>query len=169
MRKIRNCFSDVLLSVLNIIKFLFSGRDGAKTVIDQMIEILKTESLIKSVEVNAELFHADVALMSYSITLLYNLTFEKKIFYDLKLKNVINICENLFGAKDKTIQFAARTLSAILNKEDIDEMDSPTKVARYYLYFIENTIDDLTLTYHGIKLDGVLTNLEGMLTSVGFI
>jgi len=130
--------------------------------VDQMIEILKTESLIKSVKINVELFHADVALMSYAITLLYNLTFEKKIFFDLKDKNVINICKNLYNAKDKTIQFAARTLGTILNQEDIDNIYHPTKVARSYLYFIENTIDDITLTYHGIKLDGVLTNLESM-------
>lgn len=130
-----------------------------------MIEILATESLIRSVSKNAELFHADVALMSYAITLLYNLTFEKKIFFNLKDEKVINICKNLFNAKDKTIQFAARTLAAILNKEDIDEIDSPTKVARSYLYFIENTIDDITLTYHGIKLDGILTNLEGFCLS----
>ena len=128
-----------------------------------MIEILATESLIRSVSKNAELFHADVALMSYAITLLYNLTFEKKIFFDLKKdEKVTNICKNLFNAKDKTIQFAARTLAAILNKKDIDEIDSPTKVARSYLYFIENTIDDITLTYHGIKLDGILTNLESL-------
>jgi len=142
--------------------FFSSGIYFDKTMVDQMIEIIKTKALIKSVQINAELFHADVALMSYSITLLYNLTFEKKIFYDLKDKNIIDICEELYTAKDKTIQFASRTLGAILNQEDIDIIDSPSKVARSYLYFIENTIDDVTLTYHGIKLDGVLTNLEGI-------
>lgn len=101
--------------------------------------------------------------MSYSITLLYNLIFEKKIFHHLKTKNVSDICENLYKSKERTIQFASRTLGAILNQEDIDELDSPSNVARSYTYFIENTIDDITLTYHGIKLDGVLTNLEGMI------
>ncbi|CAF3728572.1 unnamed protein product [Rotaria sp. Silwood1] len=72
------------------------------------------------------------------------------------------ICKKLYKAQDATIQFAARTLAAILNQEDIDEIDSPSKMARSYVYFIENTIDDVTLTYHGIKLDGVLTNLEAI-------
>jgi hypothetical protein len=130
--------------------------------IDQMILILRTEALIKSVRIHGEFFHADVALMSYSITLLYNLIFEKKIFYELKDKNVIDICEKLYKAKDRTIQFAAQTLSAILKREHIDQIESPTEVARSYLYIIEHTIDDITLTYHGIRLDGVLTNLEGI-------
>ncbi|CAF4929643.1 unnamed protein product [Rotaria sp. Silwood1] len=136
--------------------------DTTRTVVDQMIEILKDKSLIEHVNKNVGLFHPDVALMSYSITLLYNLTFEKKIFYDLKDRNVINSCKKLYKAQDATIQFAARTLAAILNQEDIDEIDSPSKMARSYVYFIENTIDDVTLTYHGIKLDGVLTNLEAI-------
>src|SRR5204863_216696 len=133
---------------------------------DQMIKIIKTKALIKSVRLNAELFHADVALMSYSITLLYNLTFEKKIFYILKDKNVRRSCKKLYKAKDKTIQFASRTLGAILNQEDIDAINSPSKVVRSCLYFIENTIDDETLAYHGIKLDGVLTNLESMFINI---
>jgi predicted transcriptional regulator len=133
-----------------------------KSVVDQMIEILEAESLINSVLGNFELFHADVGLVSYAITLLYNLTFEKKIFYHLKDKEVIGVCENLYEAKDKTIEFASRTLGAILNQEEIDEIDSPTRVARSFLYLIENTIDDVTLIYHGIKLDGVLSNLESM-------
>jgi len=149
-------------SVVPFITFVFLGTDFGKTMVEQMIEILKTKSLITSVRENAELFHSDVALMSYSITLLYNLTFEKKIFYDLKNREVISVCEELYTARDKTIQFASRTLGAILNQEDIDEIDSPSKVARSYLYFIENTLDDVTLTYHGIKLNGVLTNLESM-------
>ncbi|CAF2946201.1 unnamed protein product [Rotaria sp. Silwood2] len=143
-------------------EFFIKKFDSDKTVVDQMIEILQEKSLINSVCKNAASFHPDVALMSCSITVLYNLTFEKKIFYDLKDRNVIDICKKLYKAKDTTIQFAARTLAAILNQEDIDEMDSPSKVSRSYLYFIENTIDDVTLTHHGIKLDGVLTNLEGM-------
>ncbi|CAF0969563.1 unnamed protein product [Rotaria sordida] len=137
--------------------------DAGRTVIDQVINILKEGSLIKSVSENIELFHPDVALMSYSITVLYNLTFEKKIFHDLKDKKVIDICKPLYKARDKTIQFAARTLAAILNKEDIDKINNPSIIARSYLYLIENTIDDVTLTYHGITLDGVLTNLEGMI------
>jgi hypothetical protein len=135
--------------------------------VDQILRILETEWLVVSVCANPDIFHPDFALMSYSITLLYNLTFEKKIFYNLKERNIIGICEELYKAKDKTIQFASRTLGAILKQEDIDIINSPSKVARSYLYFIENTIDDDTLTYHGIKLDGVLTNLEGMFTVNG--
>ncbi|UJR07651.1 hypothetical protein I4U23_011939 [Adineta vaga] len=144
----------------NTREFFVRRINFSTTMVDHMIGILRSEPLIISVHKNAELFHADVALMSYSITLLYNLTFEKKIFYDLKYRNVISVCEKLYEAIDRTIQFASRTLGAILNQEDIDEIDSPSKVARSYLYFIENTIDDITLTYHGIRLDGVLTNLE---------
>jgi hypothetical protein len=81
--------------------------------IDQMIMILRTPSLIKSVCKHQEFFHADVMLISYSIILLYNLTFEKKIFNELKDKIVIKICEKLYQAKDRTIQFAAQTLCAI--------------------------------------------------------
>ncbi|CAF0948974.1 unnamed protein product [Rotaria sordida] len=143
-------------------EFFIRKFDAGRTVIDQVINILKEKSLIKSVNENIELFHPDVALMSYSITVLYNLTFEKKIFHDLKDKKVIDICKPLYKARDKTIQFAARTLAAILNKEDIDKINNPSIIARSYLYLIENTIDDVTLTYHGIKLDGVLTNLEAI-------
>ncbi|CAF3480761.1 unnamed protein product [Rotaria socialis] len=139
--------------------------DTDKTVVDQMIEILKGLSSIESIYRNTKLFHADVALMSYSIALLYNLTFERKIFYELRTRNVKDICKELYKAKDKTIQFASRTLAVILNQEDIDSIDSPSKVADSYLYFIENTIDNSTVTHHGIKLDGVLINLEVIIQS----
>ena len=142
--------------------------------IDQVISILNTRSLIESIRKHGQFFHPDVALMSYSITILYNLTFEKKIFYELKekridsepedrrqTKSVRELCEELYAAKDRTIQFAAQTLYAVLQKEDIDQIDNPGEVARSYLYLIENALDDWSLTYHGIKLDGVLTNLEG--------
>ena len=83
--------------------FFFLGIEFDKTIVGQMIRILTTEKLINSLRKNTELFHADVALMSYAITLLYNLTFEKKIFYILKERNFIVTCEKLFIAEDKTI------------------------------------------------------------------
>ncbi|CAF3762173.1 unnamed protein product [Rotaria sordida] len=44
--------------------------DVHQPIIDQMINILRTESLVATVYKNHELFHADVDLMSWSITLL---------------------------------------------------------------------------------------------------
>ena len=131
--------------------------------IDQMLKIISSVVLRESVKINANFFHADVGLISYSTTILYNLVFDKKIFRHVKDRKPSNILEQLYDAKDRTIQFAARTLAAILEKEEIDELVQPSDIARSFLYMIENTIDELSHTFHGIKLDGVLTNLEGML------
>ena len=131
--------------------------------IDQMLKIIGNEILRESVKINTSFFHADVGLISYSTTVLYNLVFDKKIFRHIKDRKPSNALEHLYKAKDRTIQFAARTLAAILEKDEIDELDGPVDIARSFLYMIENTIDELSHTFHGIKLDGVLTNLEGML------
>ncbi|CAF4688559.1 unnamed protein product [Rotaria sp. Silwood1] len=132
-----------------------------KKIIDQMVIILSRPSLIESVTLNHQLFHADVGLVSYAITLLYNLIFEKKIFFRLKENtNVLAACLQLQQAKDQTIKFGSYTLSAILNQKDIDEINNPSKSAQSYLFYIENMIDEPSRIYHGVKLNGVLTNLE---------
>ncbi|CAF2638603.1 unnamed protein product [Rotaria sp. Silwood2] len=126
-----------------------------------MVKILSQPSLIESVTLNHQLFHADVGIVSYAITLLYNLIFEKKIFFRLKEnENVLAACLKLQEAKDRTIKFGSYTLSAVLNQKDIDEINNPSKTAQSYLYYIENMIDEPSRTYHGVKLNGVLTNLE---------
>ncbi|CAF4164243.1 unnamed protein product, partial [Rotaria sp. Silwood2] len=115
---------------------------------------------MNSVCMNDGLFHGDVGLMSYALALLFNLTFEMKIFYHLKEKQFYNICDQIVYAKERIIQFASHTLSVILKQEYIDTINSPTTLARNYIFFIEHTIDEISLTYHGITLNGVLTNLE---------
>ncbi|CAF2477102.1 unnamed protein product [Rotaria sp. Silwood2] len=134
--------------------------DVHQPIIDQMISILRTESLVASVYKKYEFFHADVDLISWTITLLYNLTFEEKIFLLLKEKKLGETCAVLHNAENRTIQFASQTLSVILNQENIDEISNPLNMAQNYLFYIENTINEQSLTYHGIKLDGVLANLE---------
>ena len=84
----------------------------------------------------------------------------RKIRLDLKEKKPFAVLERLATAKDTTIQFTSTTLKAILEKDKIDEINHPTTIARSYLYMISNTIDEISHTFHGIKLEGVLTNLE---------
>jgi hypothetical protein len=137
-----------------------------KTIIDQMVTIISQQSLIDTVLHNDQIFHADVGIVSYAITLLYNLIFEKKIFFRLKENPIVlDACSILQSGKNATIQFAAHTLSAVLNQKDIDEINSPSIVAHSYLHYIVNMIDEPTHVYHGIRLDGVLTNLESMFAS----
>ncbi|CAF4160657.1 unnamed protein product [Rotaria socialis] len=115
----------------------------------------------ESVYANQQLFHADVGLVSYAITLLYNLVFEKKIFYLLRQDmRVLNACSELERAKDLTIQFGSQTLLAILNQKEIDQINNPSEIVQNYLHYIENMIDEPEHTYHGVRLNGVLTNLE---------
>ena len=97
------------------------------------------------------------------MTLLYNLIYERTIFENLKKGNLLDICQRFSLVEDRTIVFASQTLYTILTEEHIDQMKNPSKIARSYLYIIENTIDDVSLMFHGIKLDGVLTHLEGKL------
>ncbi|CAF3767804.1 unnamed protein product [Rotaria sordida] len=137
----------------------FIGKN--RRIIDQMVMILSQPSLIDSVTHNHQLFHADVGMVSYAITLLYNLIFEKKIFFRLKEnETILDACYRLQKANDQTIKFGSYTLSAILKQKDIDEINNPSKTAQTYLFYIENMIDEPSRIYHGVKLNGVLTNLE---------
>ena len=122
---------------------------------------MKNELLTKNLSTHLESLHGDAALISYALTLLYNLIYEKTIFERLKKENqLLKMCQHFFQVKDQTIQFTSQTLYTILTEEHIDHIRNPTAIAQSYLYIIGNTIDDVTLIYHGIKLDGVLTNLE---------
>ncbi|CAF0840187.1 unnamed protein product [Adineta ricciae] len=134
--------------------------DHNESMVDQVLAIISRDYLIYSVQFNSLPFHCDVALVSYSLVMLYNLTFDEAIHKHLKSKKPFNTLKRLHAAKDKIIRFTSRTLAAILQKEKIDEIDSPSKIAKSYLYMIENTLDNIDLMFHGIKLDGVLTNLE---------
>ncbi|CAF4386835.1 unnamed protein product [Rotaria socialis] len=131
-------------------------------IIDHMINIIRTESLIASVHENDELFHSDVHLVSCAITLLYNLTFENKILLLLKEKNLAEFCTKLHTAKQRTIQFASQTLSILLNQNNIDAIKYPLIMAQNYLFYIENTLHERSLVYNGVKLNGALTYLELM-------
>lgn len=137
-----------------------SGPDP--TILDQMINILRRESLITSVHQHSESFHADVDLMSSAITLVYNLAFDKTILSMLKENEFDRICDKLHTARDRTIKFASKTLSARLNQGNIDEINGPLNLALNYLFHIENAINVSSLIYRGIKLDGILANLEGI-------
>ncbi|CAF0947431.1 unnamed protein product [Adineta ricciae] len=134
--------------------------DHNESMVDQMLALISRKYLIGSVQINRLPFHCDVALVSYSLVMLYNLTFDETIHKHLKNKKPFNTLKRLHAAKDKIIRFTSRTLVAILQKEKIDEIDSPSEIAKSYLYMIENTLDNIDLMFHGIKLDGVLTNLE---------
>ena len=131
-----------------------------KLIIDQIIEIITKESLIKSVRINPSFYHCDVSLIAYSLILLYNLIFEMKIFSYLKEIRVLEVLEKLRQAKDRTIEFTSGALVAILSQEKIDQIERPTKLARSYLFMIENTVDELSHMFHGIKLERILTDLE---------
>ena len=113
--------SKVPISII-FINIIFSALDIHQNIVDQMINILRTESLIASVHENYAAFHADVDLMSSAITLLYNLAFEDNIFSLLKEKDFGEICTKLHTAKQRTIQFASQTLSTRLNENNIDEI-----------------------------------------------
>ncbi|CAM4828359.1 unnamed protein product [Rotaria magnacalcarata] len=142
-------------------KYFYLGSQSNNKIISQMIKIISRPSLIESVYANQQLFHADVGLVSYAIILLYNLVFEKKIFYLLRQDStVLNACSELARTKDLTIQFGSQTLLAVLNQKEIDEINNPSKIAQNYLHYIEYMIDEPEHTYHGVRLNGVLTNLE---------
>ncbi|UJR07883.1 hypothetical protein I4U23_012165 [Adineta vaga] len=149
-----------LTSTIAIRSCFYTNHDRNETMVDQMLALISEESLIKSVKVHVLSFHADVALMSYSLVLLYNLVFDETIHRHIKDKKPFDALKELYVAKDKVIQFTSRTLAAILRKDKIDKIDNPAKIAKSYLYLIENTLEDPSLIFHGIKLDGVLTNLE---------
>ena len=138
----------------------FDPLHDQKKMIDQVIEVIKKKSLIRSVQVNRSFYHCDVSSVGYCLILLYNLIFEAKIFSYLKEKRLVEVLEKLRQAKDRTIEFTSGALVAFLNQEKIDEIQSPTKLARSYLFMIENTVDEVSHIFHGIKLERVLTDLE---------
>ncbi|CAF0993164.1 unnamed protein product [Didymodactylos carnosus] len=135
--------------------------EATNHIIDKILDILSTNSLIESIMNNQQAFHVDVSVISYSITLLYNLVFHRQLFSILKAnKRLLDICLRLQMVKDRSIHFVAQTLSKILvDQTNIDDIKQPRRIAKAYLYYIENTVDEPTQTHHGIKLDGVFTNL----------
>lgn len=138
-------------------------RYADQSIIDLVLSILQNELYTKDLAFHLESLHADAALISYALTLLYNLIYERTILEKLKKDNFVEICQQFSLVDDRTIVFTSQTLYTILTEEHIDHMKHPSEIARSYLYIIENTIDDVALMFHGIKLDGVLTHLEGKL------
>ncbi|CAF1178736.1 unnamed protein product, partial [Didymodactylos carnosus] len=122
-------------------------------IIDQILMILTSD--------NEQLYHPDAGVISYSITLLYNLMFEKQLVAVLKEKNISNICSKLQLRKDKRIQFASQTLLVTLDEKiDIDTIHDPDKLLQAFIYYIKNSIDELRQSHDGVKLDGVLEKFK---------
>ncbi|CAF3660242.1 unnamed protein product [Rotaria sp. Silwood1] len=111
----------------------------SRTIVDDILSILNTESLIKSVHENSQLFHVDVDL-----------------FKTLKEKNTLHICEKLHTAKDDTIHFTSQNLAIWLNQEEVDEIQDTYCFTKGYLYYIKNTLDQPNQTFHGIQLESTL-------------
>ncbi|CAF2965236.1 unnamed protein product [Rotaria sp. Silwood2] len=132
----------------------------SQTIIDDILCILNTESLIESVHQHSQLFHVDVGVIAWSLTLLYNLMFDKDLFKKLKEKNTLRICEQLHTAKDDTIHFTSQNLITLLNQEEVDEIQDPHRFTRGYLYYIKNTLGQPNQTFHGIQLESTLKTFE---------
>lgn len=112
-------------------------------------------------------FDADVSFLSYSLIILYNLVFDQKILQELKESKLIDALKKIVVIDNSVLRFTSVTLIKILESNELPvEKETPTVVAQSYLHLIERTIDEIETTYHGIKLEGVLTNLESKSVAV---
>lgn len=125
--------------------------------------IIYNENLIKLAKETSSIIDSNVSLLAYSETIIYNLVFEKKIFDYLKEKNTIDQLRELEKINIDTIQYVSRTLVVILEKENLNgNEENLPELCRSNILLIRYTIDDLENMFHGIRLDAVLTNLEGI-------
>jgi hypothetical protein len=126
-------------------------------IVNQILLILRQHALIDSSCEHEYLFHADVAIIAYTLMLLCNLAYERQIFLTLKQTDLKGICSQLHFAKDNTIQFASQTMVTILNGEAIDENNEPTKLREAYIKTLESIIVE---TKQEMRL-GVTRNIKG--------
>ncbi|CAF1520601.1 unnamed protein product, partial [Rotaria sp. Silwood1] len=130
------------LQLLNYLSLTSSGRLYfiKNNIIDKVISILERNVLIDNAYENEELYHADVGIIAYTLMLLYNLAYEKPIFSILKQKDLESIISKLESSKDITIQYASKTLSTILIKDQIQEENEPMKLKQKYAEYLEKNI-----------------------------
>ncbi|CAF3609168.1 unnamed protein product [Rotaria socialis] len=130
------------LELLNHLSLTSSGRRYfmQSNIIDQMKTILYDEALLDNAVENEELFHADVAVVVYTLMLLCNLAYEKQMFSILKKQNFQNIYSKLEPAKDSTIQLACQTLSIILSQDQINEENEPMKLRKMCAEYLEKNV-----------------------------
>ncbi|CAF5071970.1 unnamed protein product, partial [Rotaria magnacalcarata] len=144
------------LELLNHLSLTSSGRRYfvQSNIIDQMKNILHDETLLENAVGNEELFHADVAVIVYTLMLLCNLAYEKQMFSILKKQNLKSVYSKLESAKDSTIQLACQTLSIILSQDQINEENEPMKLRKMCAEYLEkNIIESKQKTKLGVVKD----------------
>ncbi|CAF3318921.1 unnamed protein product [Rotaria socialis] len=127
------------------------------TIIDDILSIVRKGpfSLIHS-----QLYHANVGTIAWSLTLLYNLMFDKNLFKMLKEKDTLHICEKFHAAKNDTIHFTSKNITALLKQKDIDEIQDPYRLTKSYFYYLKNTLKQPNQKFQGIPLANTLNTLE---------
>lgn len=147
------------LELLNYFSLTSSGRRYflQSYIIDQMLNILNDDVFASDGHANLELFNAEVGIIAYALMLLYNLAYEKQFFLLLKRKDMQDICSNFQASENHTIQFASKTLLDILNADDVDETNEPTKLKKSYIEYMQKLIIESKQT---VKL-GVAKDIQG--------
>ncbi|CAF4545793.1 unnamed protein product [Rotaria sp. Silwood2] len=133
------------LELLNYLSLTSNGRRYflQTNIIDQMMNILQQDQLIANSCEHEELFHSDIAVIVHTIMLLYNLAYEKQMFLILKKRDFQNIYFKLKSSKDKSIKFVRKTLSLILNQDQIHEENEPMKLKQAYIEHLEEPTEKL--------------------------
>ncbi|CAF1358041.1 unnamed protein product [Rotaria sordida] len=127
------------LELLNYLSLTSNGRRYflQTNIIDLTMNILQQDQLIVNACEHEELFHSDIAVIVHTIMLLYNLAYEKQIFLILKKRDFLNIYFKLKSSNDKSIKFVCKTLSSILNQDQIHEENEPMKLKQAYIKHLE--------------------------------
>lgn len=128
------------------------------TVIDQIFRILETETLIND---NRRLINTYTGFVRESLTLLYNLAFDKEIIVLMKAKNLLSVCTRFSLEKDEVIQFTSQTLTVMLESRMLDELANPQGLCQIYVEHMSKSFKEPRRPYKGVKLRDTLHNLEG--------
>jgi hypothetical protein len=133
---------------------------SSTSIIDEILLILQNRSLFDR---NGRINDVKLGAIGQSLTLLYNLSFEKTILFKLRTTDLFNVCLKLRDTKDKIIHFTSHILLIMLNHDQYDKINDIPLLSRTCIEYVDKSVKEPRLSYQSIKLDGLLKNLKSKL------
>jgi hypothetical protein len=133
---------------------------SSTSIIDEILLILQNRSLFDR---NGRINDVKLGAIGQSLTLLYNLSFEKTILFKLRTTDLFNVCLKLRDTKDKIIHFTSHILLTMLNHDQYDNINDIPLLSRTCIEYVDKSVKEPRLSYQSIKLDGLLKNLKSKL------
>jgi hypothetical protein len=129
------------------------------SIVDQILLVLQDKTLFdeeKSVP------DAKLAVVGQALILLYNLASEEEIASKIRRENILDICLKLRFFKDKIIHFASQILLIMLGNHVYEHIHKSDLLSKTSIEYIDKSVKEPKQLYQGIKLDGLLKNLQSI-------